>query len=631
MTAPFRISTPVAMLETVCWPVDPFDEERISSLVVRSGDHNAIRRTCKLLVDAGLPIHQRCGSLAISSHPLNGLAIRLAVDGEWLNARRHSVLQPGNGVSGVIDFHGAALRWAHLNYKVRPWAADALAASAYVRERWVISTLPLDLSTFELISTRCPQRACGKSLGWTYTRGIDICEHCGTSLSASESVLVPEELRAALKRASDLLHPDCRVNQAAAQTLPPALRDVNRGDVFELAWLLGCVATNVDPSSVVQPQELDPMTRLRAVALGFDLLDAWPKSTFEIIRSEVDNDRGDVILGMWLGYKKILRKKGTFGAAGRLLAEAVDTLTSNAGMTALADGVGYMTAMQFSDAAGIQRSDLVKLRDAELLDAVVVRKTRERSYTLYPKTVAAELRSKLLARLTLRDAAIRLGVSVDGIETLIAAGELEAEDDRILKILFVERHVTPRSVDRLYHRLDRQLLPAAEAPRRVLARALHAIPQSRKPWLTIVRAVLKGELKLHHGGEQQLLRSSKVPDTSLPAVRAMRSVQIPGEDLTPSLINEEDARERLNCSWRQLRTLMRDGTLQSSGKFNGQTFRTSQVDEIAQTRISASEASQRAMALSPRCVTALLHKGGLLHDRHWADRAPVEQDFAKYV
>lgn len=631
MTVPFRISAPVAMLETVCWPVEPFDDESIPSLVVRSGDHNAIRRTGKLLVDAGLPVHQRCGSLAISSHPLNGLAVRLAVDAEWVNARRHSVLQPGNGVSGVIDFHGASLRWAHLNYTVRPWAAGALAASPYVRERWVIATLPVDLGTFEVLSTRCPQPACGKSLGWIYTRGIDTCEHCGTSLSESKSVLVPYELRAALKRASDLIHPDRSVNQAAAQTLPPALREVNRGDVFELAWLLGCVATNVEASSVVQPQELDPMMRLRAVALGFDLLDAWPKSTFEIIRSEVDNDRGDVILAMWLGYKKVLRKKGTFGVAGRLLAEAVDQLTSNAGMTALADGVGYMTAMQFSEAAGIQRSDLVKLRDAELLDAVVVRKTRERSYTLYPKSVAEELRSKLLTRLTLREAATRLGVSIDGIEALIAAGELEAEDDPILKILFVERHVTPRSVDLLYHRLDRRLLPAAEGPRRTLARALHGIPQSRKPWLAIVYAVLKGELELHRGGERQLLRSSKVPDTSLPAVRAMRSVQIPGEDLTPALINEEEARERLNCSWRQLRALTRDGTLQSSGKFTGQTFRTSQVDEIARARISASESSQRAMALSPRCVTALLHKGGLLHDRQWADRAPVEQVFAGYA
>jgi len=621
VNAPFRIGTPVAALESVCWPVKPIASESIASLVLRSGDHNAVRKLGKLLQDAGLPSQQRCGRLPISSHPIANLATLLGVTEDWILERRHPVVP---GERERITYYGATVRRAHLDYDARAWGAKALSLSPHVREGWTVSTLPVDRDTWEILAIRCPAPACGAPLGWTYTLGVERCEHCREDLTAATSPMLEQSFRASITCVLELLSTDPEESRAALDRMPEILRSEDRGDLFELVWLLGCLRNRIDYESVASPRLLDASMRLRVLAEGYDLISGWPASPVTLFRDGIENDRPDEVNDLVVRFRRLITRRATLGRASELLDQVMPGVRNHGMITMLAEAFGYVTTRQLANSSKVGESAVLQLREKGLIESKIIRRTADRAYALYPSNTASELIGLVSGRTTAATAANALGISIAGVAGLVDAKLLERETSLILATIFSDLLVSGTSLEELRTRLGTQLQPEMTEGAIALRQALRALPAGHKPWVAIVSRLVDGSLPLHRSSPDLKLRSATIHVDHVPLLVALAG-QVLNSGSSFEFVDELDAREILSCTGRQLRALMAMGKLRSSGRYSGNTFRMNDLEQIGSEVISAGEARERGRLAGQRVYKALFHKGGLFKaGQQWADRAAFD-------
>lgn len=624
MTHGASLSSAHAVLPHVTWPCEPIEgiaRESLVGLLFRTADWNAIRKPSVLLTDAGLPPHQRVGSIARTSAPLSDLATVMAVPEDWVAGRRHAHVGTSEPRSVArIDFGGAALREAHLDYRTRRYSPSALRESSHHREIWHVATIPLCIESGELLQDVCPDEACARPLVWTRTRGMSRCSHpsCNARLDGSAGTPVdPRHAPAAIACAA-LVHGSPGIHGPAIAALPEALRHENRGDLFELAWILGCLDDPDCASVVATPTALDPERRCAALARGHERLLAWPRCVEEMLRNGMGSDAEAASTpSVVKAIRRVIAREATFGRAAALLKQVLDGATGPAMMTAVGRIMGMVTTRGLSELAGIERSDIRRLRHAGLIEHVAFR-DGQRTSALYHPDVGIRIREGNRRRIDARAAATRLGMSVDGIYDLVSAGLLEREDDPIIRFLWPHPHVTPDSMAALVERLERCIpIEEPDGGRITLRMGLRACAGPDKPWSATVGSILAGDLEMtrRRGGRLDVRDCLMLPSSivRLAKLRMVRPDPTLGD--RPEWISDADAWDRLGCGSLGLRHLVRSEQLSSSGRHDGATFLRSDVDALQARLVHTCELRARLGLFRQGLVEKLLASEGLVPDR----------------
>ncbi|MCP3471825.1 hypothetical protein NLM33_25155 [Bradyrhizobium sp. CCGUVB1N3] len=141
-----------------------------------------------------------------------------------------------------ISHFGSPVRRLMREPALRRVSPASLRVSPHHRALSALRPLRYCPESGELLTSDCPNPACGKPLGWNYAQGIPFCEHCldddfcpTTDLRDLELPrLVGDEL-ALYRSATGLLtgHPD------AMRALPPAFASWHGWEVFDMIVMLG--------------------------------------------------------------------------------------------------------------------------------------------------------------------------------------------------------------------------------------------------------------------------------------------------------------------------------------------------------------------------------------------------------
>lgn len=576
-------------------PVDPYGSNRESMVgfLTRTSRENFLTNTKVLIQDGGLPIHQKACHLATTRHDVSGLAIRLKVDLDWVLSARHPPMGASTSRAMVNSFHSAHLRREHLFYEHRSFAPEALRSSPHHRDMWHISTLPCDTHTWEMLDHICPNAGCHHKLGWTKTKGIAVCEACRGALDSGTSSKVPAELHDGLTLAASLVTPDAALRRATLETLHESLRAENGGTLFELAWQLGVASHANCDHACTSPRMLTPGERLQVLSRGADLLRNWPASA-ERMLAQAGREGGKDAMTLVVGLRAVLSKKKVIGRAVELLEPHVAAVRNNSFSTLLAGSTGHLTARQLEKASGVSRRDIKRLRDADLLDDISLHENVDREFALYSTQIAAKLSDARVSRMTPRELAGTIGISVDGAMGLLSRGIVAQDANPLLTQLSSTILVDRSSAEGLVRRLEGRLESEVGIDAIPLRIALRLIRRPDKPWGELVQRVLEGDLRLIRNTGPLALRECLVPEALLAQVAELNAV----EDETPqdwlaTHVSDPDAWERMNCGMQHLRVMTKAGTFASTGRLDGLTFPRESIDAIAREKICSTEIRMR--------------------------------------
>lgn len=617
LSAVFGGSTPV--LPHVTWPIEPHDDESLAGFTARTCAHNALWNPSVLTRDAGLHLPNGIGYLPRVSRDLSNLATLLAVDTTWVETRRHRTLNERRGVNGQrVDFHGAALRRAHVDYNLQRVAPTAIIDQAYHREIWHVVTLPACTITGELLVDECPDPGCGMALRWIGPKGIGCCEDalCGGSISSHAPDPVPESVRQGLAMAASLILPSTKSDAVILECLPPCLREENRGDLFELAWLLGCLDHPSGPKVIFSPASIPPLFRSEVVARGAKRLLTWPSCLEEILRLSAEEDDRRSLKRVIETVRTIIRRPGTFGRPAALLTAELEGITTNGFSSILCSKLGLLTATEFSEATGLNTTRVALLQRSNQVPRVLFSEGA-RNIALFLPADAADVRDRTKNRLTPQAFGSYTGLGIDAVELLIAEKILPLADDPLVQALWPEAHLDRSAATDLLEQIVRKLKRgAAPAGCIRLSAALYGCPAPDKPWPAIIEALLTGQISLYHPDKVKLdIRSCLVSPQDVPTLRAL-PLSIVYCTRRSQWLSEADARERLSTTWHRLHSLVDIGMLTRSGWYNGQTYHRSQINVLVEGWVSTLEL-QAKLGLNRRSdLFSMLDDAGLHADEH---------------
>ncbi|MBB5711874.1 hypothetical protein FHT02_003126 [Sphingomonas xinjiangensis] len=607
------------ILPHVTWPIIPRDRESLAGFTDRTCNHNALPSPV-LLADAGARLPKGLGYLARSSRNLASLATLLNVDASWVEDRRHtSVKDSAGGHHLSINFHGAKLRRVHLDYSVRRVAPTAIEEDCYHREIWHVFTLGACAATGELLVEACQRPDCGKPFGWSGHRSVGSCAdpECEATAASLTAAVIRETIRASFNLAAALVDPAARVNRSALESLPKSLQAENRGDLFELAWLLGCLDHIQGPKAIMSPALFAPATRCEVLARGTDRLMAWPECLDELLRGCALGVGHDTSLKLIVKtVQTIIRQQTTFGRSSILIGARFERISTNSFSSVVGQHLTMLTATQFVKSAGLTSSGMAVMRRSTHLPRVLFSEGA-RDIALFSPADAADIRTRAKSRLSVRAFAADSGLGIDAIELLIGENILSKALDPIVEALWPEPHLDRVIADALWERITQRVrrdpAPVGSVP---LSIALHGCPAGEKPWPSIIGAMLAGRLNLHHTDKGKLnFRSCLIsrPDARLlQTLRLSRACPVPRSEW----MNEPDARERLSTTGHSLRSLAAAGRLTKSGSFSGQTYRRSEINEIAAAWVSTLELQAKLGQTSRRELSRILATVGLVADEH---------------
>lgn len=258
---------------------EPLPGESLMSVVARACAASGFRTISTVLNSIGITSTPPFVPFTQIEHAAN-LAALLRVREDQILSRMH----PGG--REVVDWWGEPLRRVYLEAKTRRYSPASLAVSVHHRAVWMIRPLPFCPESFEILRSDCP--ACQRSLGWSHTRGIDRCDHCGAALSDAVVEQVDAASRTGASRVASLVSVDSRKRRQAVKSLPAPFDQWRPGDVFEAVVELGVAHRRLDDVSLRQGAVLLGEGRYQEITTpvliaGLETLDQWPASLTTLV------------------------------------------------------------------------------------------------------------------------------------------------------------------------------------------------------------------------------------------------------------------------------------------------------------------------------------------------------------
>lgn len=512
--------------------------------------------------------------------------------------------------SPYVNFFGTVIRLARLDPTRRCVSPASLRVAAYHRANWAIRSLPFCPASWDFLVSQCV--ACGRTLGWRRTRGIDFCEHCGLDLKTIEPDQVPIALRTELSALAALLSPIEDVREAARQQFTANVRVLEPGLIFELAIALGRAAAS-------RPRaEVDPVRQLGLpeMASGVRLLRNYRHELPKLLRAQGQNVQRSSFF-IHLARLKALRDSELWSVLNEITDEIEPIRHGPQRLKLQRETQDLLTLGQAARRLSIDNSGLRTLIDAGALPLAKGRGQLRRHQWIKPDDVE-HLRMRLRDRLSAATFSRHFGLPLAGVRQLITIGLVGEFDDPIVSRVYQGLQLSRTSalafLDDLGSaveapRLDRRPLPLFDL--------FHGIGGQEKPWAAILNAAIAGDLP---GG---LIKDPEAPlkianlcvsaEVARDVVRGTRpdllhapaSLTAADEVLA---LSRQEVETYLNCFPRDVSWLISAGRLHSTSPV--QRFSREAVAALGRELITTREINWR-WQLAPEGLESLLASGGV--------------------
>lgn len=258
---------------------DPIPGESLMSLIARTCVASGFRNLSTVL-----------SSVGVSSRPpfvpftrlgdAENIAALLRVETAAVMARMHI------GTRDVIDWFGTPLRRSFIEARERRYSPESLRQSAHYHASWMLRPLAYCPSSFELLSSACPN--CRRAVGWDHTRGIDRCEFCQEWLTDWVPAKVPVADRADAARAAAIIAVDASERERAKSSLPEPFRSWESGKLFEAIVELGVAIDRLaqggeEGGAIILSDGRYESITAQTVVSGIRFIDGWPGTLTEFL------------------------------------------------------------------------------------------------------------------------------------------------------------------------------------------------------------------------------------------------------------------------------------------------------------------------------------------------------------
>lgn len=258
--------------EPVADPVALIEGEGLLSWIARTTLHYDFPHITTIMREVGQANRNKVVDVMRGDIEVDDLAIILGGEPQVVHALRGE-----STPDGYVRYLGSRIRAGDLHTSARRFAPGALRRDEipYYRASWLIRTFPVCTESWQILRSACE---CGTEPNWATVTSLIHCAGCGTDLRELDVETVPDADRPGLSMLANILFGDDDARTVAMAELPPDLRSMDPGDVFELALLMARI---VDPT-MGNPRELvwrEAPTRLAsALAKAAPLLKKWPLS-----------------------------------------------------------------------------------------------------------------------------------------------------------------------------------------------------------------------------------------------------------------------------------------------------------------------------------------------------------------
>ena len=490
----------------------PIGGESLLSWVARNAIENDLPNITTILRDVGQAHRNKMADVMRGDVDAEGLAVILGSDLATVRSLRGEDLGDGR-----MHYLGASVRHGDIHTAARRFSPEALRrdATPHYRAAWLLRTFPVCTETWRILRSSCE---CGAKQTWATVNTMVLCENCGADLRDLDAERVPAAAEPGLRFLADILFGDAATRSAALSRLPDAFRDLDPGDVFELALLMTRI---VDPAMGNPREEVwrdKPLRLAIALAKAAELLPTWPATPWLALEVTSDPTRlhprspqlvslHRVLSGDWAG--------GVSAPIRKLLStlRIEHTLPDDDGPHPLVDlnGASRILGMNKKDvrarrAAGhlgrlfvIRRGEIVPGYERAKLEALAATAEWPAAYTC----------------------AKAMGLPPYGLEQLCAMDEIgwaRAPHRTARHGLFID----PRAVAELEHRLRAAAVPIDDLNDAVpLSTAMRGIGGREKPWGPVIRALLEGEWEYALRYNGNVVREVVVDAADLNAIRQM--------------------------------------------------------------------------------------------------------------
>lgn len=510
---------------------EPIAGESLMSLIARTCVVSGFRNLSTVL-----------GSISVKSRPpfvpftrlgaADEISALLRVDPVEVTARMHS------GTRDTVDWFGTPLRRSFIEATERRYSPESLRQSAHHRASWMLRPLAYCPSSFELLSSNCPE--CRRSMGWDHTRGIDRCEFCLTWLTdwAPEKVAFADRADAA--RVASIIAVDSAERDRAKSSLPPPFNIWASGALFEAIVELGVAVDRLahggdEGGAIILSDGRYRTIGAHTVVSGIRFMDGWPQSltTFLDDVGKSANAAGSAALRSCLGplgkfayahqaasplATAIAKEAATAFRAARIPVKS----TALSRISRAADN-GLMSEKEVLAELPIYQHHLRRLDESS--DTLVLR--RASVTKLYDRRRLERSVRAFRAAVPASQVSRALGVPPYYVNALANAGllELEVEEDAI-KLSGEPLLVTRPSLDALMSRVSNLTVIAADQ-HTVLSKAMSHI-LAPDAWAAAIDFALSSGNVLDGDAEASLVDRLAVDPGALSVCLTSRAWSLPG-------------------------------------------------------------------------------------------------------
>lgn len=590
----------------------PLPGESGNGYVARAAAASFAEHMFDLTAAAGAADVEHAAPLLLDPPGVRRLATSLGIDPADFAVRAlRSADAPGR-----IAFFGADLDRRHFVSAVRRFAPASIAVSAHHRALWLLSAFPYCDETWTLLTAACPDPHCGAIQRWRWTRGIDICDRCGSSLGRADTPEIPRRLRDRLAGASGIVHPDAATRKRAAARLPDALAGTTPAAILDL---LCAVAGVVDPAirysaarQLIDPRA-EPGRIIEAVAGAFRVLEEWPEGFVRLASERLSRrpgKHGDGNRGATVAFLDLPSRCS-------LDPEVAQVIVGVRRLLSAGREAGYLP-QEAAAKCGTRLSTILAARREGRIPTVF-HLDGNRVVPLLDRRRVDELGAAF--RSPYHAAATSLGVTYRTIEELVELGMLDRAPPEP-KARPVPA-VTGRSLNALVDRIR-----AAGAGRVrggvPLEAAMRAVGGGLKPWTGALCAMLDGTIPFSlEGRGRGLVRRAVVDRSAWIPLRDVPQVPEPFPGAFSDAMSKADAADALN-----LRPSGYVAVLSRWPSSHGwaRTVPVSEVAAMTRSLISPAEIAAR-LDVASKQVGRLMRRAGVRrisvagYDRHAFDRA----------
>lgn len=523
---------------------------------------------------------------------------------------------------GTCQWFGTKLRARHRDITLRRLAPMALRDANYLRAVWQLKCFPFDPRSLELLLEECPQ--CGSSLSFHRSLGVERCFACAEfdefglpaptiDLRDFPQPMLEVKDREALNFVVDLIDPDPDVRAGFNPSLHDDLRGLTRGEIFELALALCCVAeqdTARSTTSVARPTSRDDHLRVftpdKLAAAGRTVM-RWPTGFDELCDAARSGlaDRGFFGAKAELGQIYAIQVDKSLSEHTRQVAKKA--IRRNMELTAGSHQVrrtefrgrtDLITTQAASEKHGIRRKLFGRLaRDPRL---EVHRSAAAKGPVLFRDDQISEIAAIRDDLEAVSAVGVRLGIPPSAVRDLSEAKLIVREDGPVMHLMTGKEYYRRSSVDALIARINASTKPNRSTSKYVrLTKCMNALPPGDKPWSTVVTAILAGSLEVFQiDGRLEATLIKLATHTQGDFMEVVKDA-VPSAVSPDRTVTQSEAAEILNTSTRMVSDLAALGAIPKTGL----TY--AAVERCAREYVFVPEISAR-IGVSPKLVRTVL-------------------------